>query len=71
MIDSNTNPIDITAIGETDPVLLYYRSGLTRAEFAGLMGVSLRTVDSWVGGYRPPSLTARRLAYELQKTWNR
>jgi DNA-binding transcriptional regulator YiaG len=70
MIDFNTKRIDIAAIDEADPKQLYYRSGLSRAEFAGLMGVSLRTVDSWIGGYRPPSTVARRLAYELQKSWN-
>lgn len=37
------------------------KSGLSQAQFAGLMGVSVRTLQDWEQGRRAPSGAARTL----------
>ena len=37
------------------------RAGLSQAEFAGLLGVSVRTLQEWEQGRRAPSSAARTL----------
>jgi len=43
--------------------------GLSQAEFADLMGTSLRTVQSWEQGWRKPSPAAERSALLLLMAW--
>ena len=42
-------------------VMARMRSGLSQSEFAGLLGVSVRTLQDWEQGRRQPSGAARTL----------
>ena len=42
-------------------------SGLSQAEFAGLLGISVRTLQKWEQGTREPSGAARSLIRIAQK----
>lgn len=43
------------------------KSGLSQAEFAGLLGVSVRTLQDWEQGRRQPSGAARSLILIAEK----
>ena len=45
----------------SDPKTIRLQLGLSQADFAGLMGVSLRTVQDWEQGRRTPSGPAKSL----------
>ena len=45
----------------SQPSEIRHRLGLSQAAFAGLMGVSLRTVQDWEQGRREPSGPAKSL----------
>ena len=42
-------------------VMAHMKSGLSQSEFAGLLGVSIRTLQDWEQGRRQPSGAARTL----------
>ena len=42
-------------------VMVRMKSGLSRPEFASLLGISVRTLQAWEQGRRQPSGTARTL----------
>jgi DNA-binding transcriptional regulator YiaG len=50
-----------TASGHAPPQAIRARLNLSRAAFAGLMGVSVRTVQDWEQGRREPSEPAKTL----------
>ena len=52
----------VVATIEVPPVVTArMKSGLTQSEFAGLLGVSVRTLQDWEQGRRQPSGAARTL----------
>ena len=44
-----------------DAVAVRKKLGLTQAQFAALIGISLRTLQNWEQGHRQPEGTARAL----------
>ena len=52
----------VVATIEVPPVVIArMKSGLSQSEFAGLLGVSIRTLQDWEQGRRQPSGAARTL----------
>lgn len=56
-----------TRVKLPDVVSARNASGLSQAEFAGLLGISMRTLQKWEQGTREPSGAARSLIRIAQK----
>ncbi|TCM61445.1 Xre family transcriptional regulator [Acinetobacter calcoaceticus] len=50
-----------TVINETDVALARRKAALTQEQFASILGVSKRTLESWEQGIRRPSGAAQSL----------
>lgn len=54
-------PIKDGAFAESDIVKARFASGLSQAQYAGLLGISTRTLQQWEQGRRSPTGAARTL----------
>ena len=54
-------PARVTFVGEPDPREIRAKLGMTQEEFAGALGISVKTLRNWEQGRREPSGPAMRL----------
>lgn len=54
-------PDPVRRYAPADVAILRRRLGMTQIEFSHLLNVSLKTVESWEQGLRPPSAASARL----------
>ena len=57
----NNQPSRITVITESDVALARRKAELPQEQFAGILGTSKRTLQSWEQGKRKPSKAAQSL----------
>ena len=55
------------SLPQIDPCVVRKAMNMTQRDFAGILGVSARTVESWEAGRSSPSPTARNLLYLIHK----
>lgn len=55
------------SLPEVDPRTVRKAMNMTQKDFAGVLGVSARTVESWEAGRSSPTPTARNLMFLIQK----
>jgi putative transcriptional regulator len=51
-------PARVTFLGEPDPREVRARTGMTQAQFAKVLGVSIKTLRNWEQGHRDPDSPA-------------
>ena len=59
-------PARVTRFEEPDVAAIRAETGFSQSEFAGLMGISTRTLQEWEQGRRSPRGPARALLYVTQ-----
>lgn len=61
ILRGDTTPSRENELHWPDAVAVRKKLGLTQAQFAALIGISLRTLQNWEQGHRQPEGTARAL----------
>jgi len=67
IVKKTTEPSRITAFAEPEVKSIRDKIGLSQTRFAGLIGVSKRTLENWEQGRRHPTGPARALLRILDK----
>ena len=60
-------PARVHFVGEPDPREIRAKLGMTQEEFAGALGISVKTLRNWEQGRRDPSGPAMRLLQIAEK----
>lgn len=55
------------SLPDVDPCAIRKAMNMTQKDFAGVIGVSTRTIESWEAGRSVPSPTARNLLFLIHK----
>jgi putative transcriptional regulator len=55
------------SLPEVDPCVIRKAMNMTQKEFASVLGVSTRTVESWEAGRSTPTPTARNLMFLIHR----
>jgi len=67
IIKKNAEPSRVTEFAEPEVKSIRNKIGLSQTRFAGLIGVSKRTLENWEQGRRHPTGPARALLRILDK----
>jgi putative transcriptional regulator len=67
IIKKNAEPSRVTEFAEPEVKSIRDKTGLSQTRFAGLIGVSKRTLENWEQGRRHPTGPARALLRILDK----
>ena len=67
IIKKNAEPSRVTEFAEPEVKSIRDKIGLSQSRFAGLIGVSKRTLENWEQGRRHPTGPARALLRILDK----
>jgi len=67
IVNKNVEPSRITEFAEPEVKSIRDKIGLSQTRFAGLIGVSKRTLENWEQGRRHPTGPARALLRILDK----
>ncbi len=67
IVKKNAESSRVTEFAEPEVKSIRYKIGLSQTRFAGLIGVSKRTLENWEQGRRHPTGPARALLRILDK----